>query len=161
MNKFKLSLFALIAATVVGCGGGGGGGTAANDNGTTSVSTATANVVSDSGVSPAQTYIPHTGIYKTLSVLDFDLNKDGVLDIVKFRSGTESGYTNLYVEAHINNGDGTSYINETSKYFGKIGNNYGGAHDAHLADLNDDGLLDILTYSNCLMMGGTSVVFHQ
>ena len=119
MNKFKLSLFALIAATVVGCGGGGGGGTAANDNettpvagsgaandnGTTSVSTATANVVSDSGVSPAQTYIPHTGIYKTLSVLDFDLNKDGVLDIVKFRSGTESGYTNLYVEAHINNGD--------------------------------------------------------
>ena len=26
MNKFKLSLFALIAATFVGCGGGGGGG---------------------------------------------------------------------------------------------------------------------------------------
>ena len=79
-----------------------------------------------------------------MSVLDFDLNKDGVLDIVKFRSGTESGYTNLYVEAHINNGDGTSYTNETSKYFGKIGNNYAWVGQANVADLNDDGLLDIL-----------------
>ena len=26
MNKFKLSLFAVITATAVGCGGGGGGG---------------------------------------------------------------------------------------------------------------------------------------
>ena len=57
MNKFKLSLFALIAATFVGCGGGGGGGTAANDNETTPVATATGSVVSDSGSSPTQTYI--------------------------------------------------------------------------------------------------------
>ena len=87
MNKFKLSLFALIAATFVGCGGGGGGGTAANDNETTPVATGT--VVSDSGVSPAQTYIPFgniKGTYNTLTVLAMDLNKDGVNDVVKFRS---------------------------------------------------------------------------
>ena len=160
MNKFKLSLFALIAATVVGCGGGGGGGTsgddnattlvassgagddnattpvassgAGDDNGTTSGSTATGSVVSDSGVSPAQTYIPFgngANYYNTLTVLAMDLNKDGVNDVVKFRS---EGYDNLCIEALINNGNGTSYTNETAKYFGKIGNKYSWAHELTL-----------------------------
>ena len=172
MNKFKTAILAaLIGATAVGCGGAGGGGgvndvandvvgagnqavtdtaqVVTNTQPSSTASTATANVVSDSGVSPAQTYIPFGGgdnVYFTNTVLAMDLNKDGVNDVVKFRT---EAYNNLYIEALINNGDGTSYTNETSKYFGKIGNNYGGAHDAHLADLNDDGLLDILTYSNC------------
>ena len=85
-----------------------------------------------------------------------DLNKDGVNDVVKFRS---EGYNNLCIEALINNGNGTSYTNETAKYFGKIGNKYGWAQDAHAADLNDDGLLDILPFqTNCFDDGKTSIV---
>ena len=154
MNKFQLSLFALITATVVGCGGGGGGGTAGNDNETTPVGTASDNVVSDSGVSPAQTYIPFgskVNPYNTLTVLAMDLNKDGVNDVVKFRS---ESYDNLYIEALIDNGNGTSYTNETSKYFGKIGNAFPWVHDAHAADLKDDGLLDILPFqTSCFDTG--------
>jgi len=45
MNKFKLSLFAVIAAGVVGCGGGGGGG-----GGTGTTSYAPGEVVVDDGI---------------------------------------------------------------------------------------------------------------
>ena len=84
-----------------------------------------------------------------------DLNKDGRNDVVTFRS---EGYTNLYIEALINNGDGTSYTNETSKYFGKIGNKYAWVHDANVADLNNDGLLDIvLIQGSCFDDGYTDV----
>ena len=196
MNKFKLSLFAVIAAGLVGCGGGGGSKADSLDNSThnevvnvvqdnTTVvagdessnsenttqniladglenesstedieSPAEEIVVVDTGTAPAQVYIPNTntvvrngntiGNYFTLATLAMDLNKDGKNDVVKFRS---AGYSNLYIEAWINNGNGTSFTNDTTKYFGAIGNQYNWAHDVKAVDLNDDGLLDIVPFA--------------
>ena len=114
--------------------------------------------MSDSGSSPTQTYIPfgNKGThYIKLTVLAMDLNKDGVNNVVKFRSSDD----NLYIEALINNGNGFSYTNENAKHFGKIGNKYGWAQDAHAADLNDDGLLDILPFqTNCFDDGYKDIV---
>lgn len=150
MNKFKLALLSIISASLVGCGGGGGGGGTGTDTFTTVQQDRDgARVVADSGTYPTQVYQPNTQeiegggrlFYNTLSVLPMDLNGDGALDIVKFRS---QGYDKLFIEAHINNGDGTSFKDESSFYFGKVGNYFNWVHDSFAVDLNDDNRLDIV-----------------
>jgi hypothetical protein len=158
MNNFKLALLALITAGVVGCGGGGGGGggTAGDDNETTPVIT-TKSVVADNGevirtqVFEANTQTFNRGAgteyhYKTLTVLAYDLNRDGANDVIKFRS--QGNYNKLFIEAHINNGDGTHFTDESHKYFGSIGQNYDWVHDAYLVDLNADGREDIVMFQD-------------
>ena len=61
---------------------------------------------------------------------------------------------NLFIEAHINNGNGTQFTNETHKYFSSIGQNNPWVHDAYLVDLNADGREDIVMFQdNCFDNG--------
>ena len=82
----------------------------------------------------------------TSNMLIIDLNKDGHDDVVKFRSGVVGvgRYDGSYIEAWINNGDGTEWQNHADKYFPNISNNYRFGYNSLAVDLNDDGLLDIV-----------------
>jgi len=145
MNKFKLSLFAVIAAGVVGCGGGGGGGT-----GTTSY--APGEVVVDDGIDrfpyvAREAYfeaktddVDFADTVQTLWAENVDLNDDGFIDIVKFR--TKSSYKNLYVEAFMNNGDRTFTRDES--IFAAVGNNFNPMHQGSVGDINADGKPDFV-----------------
>ena len=141
MNKFKLSLFAVIAAGAVGCGGGGGGGDAA---GTTSY--APGEVVVDDNIQ-RHSFIQRdrTDKIKTLAAEEIDFDGDGLLDIAMFR--TEQSYANSYVEAYINNGDRTFRFDPN--VFASVGNQFRPIMDGiQKADLNADGRLDFVTGSD-------------
>lgn len=214
MNKFKLALFAVIAAGAVGCGGAGGGSNPADaavgaaggavgtgigavtdttsavvgagDQAQTDVVQAvtdthpsktvtpvvdSANVVVDNGKvlrtqvfeSNTQSFDRGAGTeyaYKTLTVLAYDLNRDGANDVIKFRS--QSNYNKLFIEAHINNGDGTHFTDESHKYFGSIGQQNPWVHDAYLVDLNADGREDIVMFQdNCFDNGYGDAAKYQ
>ena len=150
MNKFKLSLFAVIAAGVVGCGGGGGGG---GGGGTGTTSYAPGEVVVDDGIErfpyvAREAYFEAQGngvdqadTVQTLWAENVDLNDDGFIDIVKYR--TKSSYKNLYVEAYMNNGDRTFTRDES--IFAAVGNNFRPVHIAGLGDINADGKPDFVS----------------
>ena len=82
---------------------------------------------------------------KTIFSLEFDFNKDGLMDMLQIRN---LGYKGLYLEAHINNGDRT--FTHDRKYFAEIGNQWRAAWEGEFVDLNGDGRKDlIVAQSGC------------
>ena len=157
MNNFKLSLFAVIAAGIVGCGGGSGGGSSVDksDNTTTNQESGGSIIVYDDGVAKhSAVYLPdvdfgydHEHGYRgtTIKALQFDFNKDGKMDYVKFRNHS---YNGLYLEAWINNGNRN--FTHDPKYFAAVGNAWGSSWDGEFVDINNDGREDFVAHhSGC------------
>lgn len=141
MNKFKLALFAVIAAGAVGCGGGGGG--AGGDTANVESGSDGAVVVVDDGIQKHPfIHRDKSDNLKTLAAEEIDLNGDGLLDVAMFR--TEREYGNSYVEAYINNGDRTFRFDPS--IFASVGNQFRPLMDGvQKADLNADGRLDFVS----------------
>ena len=164
MNKSKLPLFAVIAAGIVSCGGRGGGSSASDNasdvadnfvNNTFVTSPAiTGPVVVDD---KAQRWFPkkiphninegderHKG-GKTIFSLEFDFNKDGLMDMLKLRN---LNYKGQHLEACINNGDKT--FTHDPKYFTAVGATWRVAWEGEFVDINSDGRKDfIVEQSGC------------
>ena len=134
MNKSKLPLFAVIAAGIVGCGGRGGGGSASNNASDVAHDFANKTFVTNQAIigpvvdDKTQQWFPkkmphnineadehHKG-GKTIFSLEFDFNKDGLMDMLQLRN---LNYKGLHLEARINNGDKT--FTHDPKYFAAVG----------------------------------------
>ena len=140
----------------------------------TAPETASKNVVYDDGVAK------HSAVYldsvdrvengmrgTTIKALQFDFNKDGKMDYVKFRN---HNYNGLYLEAWINNGN-KSFTHDP-KYFAAVGNDWGSSWDGEFVDINNDGREDFVAHhsgcfaeygaTNCLppLMQAADGTFH-
>jgi len=113
-----------------------------------STETTSKNVVYDDGVAK------HSAVYldsvdrvengsrgTTIKALQFDFNKDGKMDYVKFR---HHSYKGLYLEAWINNGNRN--FTHDPKYFAAVGNDWSTSWDGEFVDINNDGRLDLVTH---------------
>jgi len=140
----------------------------------TAPETASKNVVYDDGVAK------HSAVYldsvdrvengsrgTTIKALQFDFNKDGKMDYVKFRN---HNYNGLYLEAWINNGN--KNFTHDPKYFAAVGNAWGSSWDGEFVDINNDGREDFVAHhsgcfaeygaTNCLppLMQAADGTFH-
>ena len=82
---------------------------------------------------------------KTIFSLEFDFNKDGLMDMPKLRN---LNYKGLHLEACINNGDKT--FTHDPKYFAAVGETWRAAWEGEFVDINSDGRKDfIVGQSGC------------
>lgn len=127
IKVYKFGMFIVsvgfVFGLMTGCGGGGSDDAPESTDNITELSSINGYIVTD--------------------IIDMDLNDDGYQDLILFRTSENPFYSGLYIQALINNGDKT-FLDASSTYFPKIGNNWKWIDKAYVVDLNRDGLLDIV-----------------
>ena len=97
---------------------------------------------------------------KTIFSLEFDFNKDGLMDMPKLRN---LNYKGLHLEACINNGDKT--FTHDPKYFAAVGETWRAAWEGEFVDINMMvGRISLRDKSDALMFAKTTktrIVPHQ
>ncbi|MCY9870392.1 FG-GAP repeat domain-containing protein [Vibrio barjaei] len=131
-----------------GCGGGEDGGSSGSNSQTQApivdLVKADANQSMFSPPSGGITELAQVSGYEiVVDILPLDLNADGYMDIVLSR--TPHDYKGLALQALVNDKNGT-FKDESSFYFGKIGNNWRWVEKLYAADLNSDGWLEIIPH---------------
>ncbi|PKF62023.1 hypothetical protein CW745_08540 [Psychromonas sp. psych-6C06] len=133
----KLTLVCLITTlSIAACGGSGGS--------------------SDSALTPTPEPAPTpeveistlpnvTGFDIVSDIINLDLNRDGLEDLVYVRTPEEPYYQGAYFQALINNGDRT-FTDQSTTYFPNLTTNWRWIEKVYLVDINGDGHKDIIPH---------------